>query len=116
MSTTPPPDTDRIDSTAYRKASLTDCAIQLYSIWRKVFTDIPVLATLNDKSNLFFGWYEKRELIGFACDAEGKNWTVGHVSLTGEFLPNAGPFTSSDATIPALLGMVANNKANRELA
>jgi hypothetical protein len=116
MSTDPSSTTDRIDSEIYRKRSLTESVHRLYSVWKQIFSDVPVLAVLDDPNGLFFGWYERRELIGFACDERGKNWTVGHVSLTGEFLPNAGPFTTSDATIPVLLGMVANNKANRTLA
>lgn len=116
MSTDPSFTPDRIEHSVSQPTGLTESVHRLYSVWKQVFSDVPVLAVLNDPSNLFFGWYERRQLIGFACDGEGKNWTVGHVSLTGEFLPNAGPFTTSDATIPVLLGMVANNKANRALA
>jgi hypothetical protein len=99
-----------------RPPGIVEAGDLLFSAWKEVFRELAVLVELKSEDGHFFGWYDRRENIGIACDANGNNWTTGHITNSKDYLPNAGPFYSADAAIPPLLGMVANNKASRAVA
>jgi hypothetical protein len=79
--------------------------------WVGVLRDKPEFLPTFDQS--FPGFYSRKEDIGIAVS--GELYVIGHMDLKGNFVPNAGPFTSAAGAAIAAVGMVANSQASRAL-
>lgn len=87
---------------------------RLRTAWIDIFLDVPLTQSVQE--SIMVGVYDIREELGIATDTKHKDWTIGHMTKEGKYVPNAGPFDTLDSAIAVLIGMIANNRTARLLA